>query len=213
MKANVLLLLATLGGAPLGSACGSEPAPAAPHETPEPTTAEAGAAGAAGTPASLGGEGGVTVGGQAAEDGGGSAEAAGAAGAPGAGGARANVCAEETRTVDYAPSLKASGSLGMTVTLVSSVPGPPVVGNNVWELLIEDEAGQPVVGAEVAVTPFMPDHRHGSPLAVVVTEGSDGYYRAKPLNFSMPGYWNTRVQVVTDTWQDTAAFKLCMAGQ
>lgn len=202
MKANVLLLLAIAGGAPLGSSCGVE-APSTTHRTAEPTTA----AGAAGAPASLGGEGGVSVGGQAAEGDGGSAEAAGA------GGATADVCAEETRTVDYAPSLTASGSLGTTVTLVRSVPGPPVVGNNVWELLVEDEAGQAVVGAEVAVTPFMPDHRHGSPLAVVVTERGDGYYRAKPLNFSMPGYWNTRVQVTTSAWQDTAAFKLCMAGQ
>src|SRR5437870_2414280 len=47
----------------------------------------------------------------------------------------------------------------VTVVLVESDPAPPVVrSDNTWWLKLTDSEGEPVLGAQLLVTPFMPKH-------------------------------------------------------
>lgn len=160
-----------------------------PEEGPLPTVS-GGAQGEAGA-------GGRSPGGTAAPDGasGGSAEADSGREAQGAGGyVGFSACEGETRAPTFRPGLEVEGA-SITVRVVSARPLQPIVGTNQWVLHVDDTNGVAVTGASVTVTPFMPDHGHGSPVRTVVSELRGGDYRASELFFSMPGYWQTRVQV------------------
>lgn len=129
--------------------------------------------------------------------------------AGGAGGAAQIACADEVRAVPYEAGLELASELGMRVTLVESRPAPHV-GDHAWTLQVVDVDGQPVVGASVKVSPFMPDHHHGSPLIAVAKERDDGLYVAEPVELIMPGYWRTTVRVTTEAWTDSVPIPLCI---
>jgi YtkA-like len=135
------------------------------------------------------------------------AGAGGEAGADGEGGAAP--CRNNPLVVDYQPDLTVTSTNGMTVRLTRSSPQPRV-GNHTWWFEISSQEGDPVVGATVRVTPFMPEHRHGSPLTAVVEERGEGAYEAHPVEFTMTGYWRTTIRVVTDDWTDAAVVPLCI---
>jgi hypothetical protein len=52
----------------------------------------------------------------------------------------------------------------------------------------------------------MPDHAHGSPQPVVVTEMGDGEYKLDPVNLFMAGYW----EVTISAEDDDIVFPLCV---
>lgn len=140
---------------------------------------------------------------------GGGSDSAGIGGAGGAGGFATIVCADETRAIPYRAGIEVTSELGLHVALLQSRPTPRV-GNLTWTLQVLDGDGEPVLGATVKVSPFMPDHHHGSPLIPAVAEQGQGVYVAKPINLTMPGYWHTTVRVTTDTWSDIAVIPLCI---
>lgn len=97
-------------------------------------------------------------------------------------------CQKDPRVDTYVANLvKTSGD--MKVTLVSSDPAPPVRGTNTWTIRVADGAGNPVTGAAINVTPFMPDHGHGTSVRAVVTPQADGTYTVAPVYLFMPGVW------------------------
>jgi YtkA-like len=127
-----------------------------------------------------------------------------------AGGFASIACADETRAVPYEAGLElASEELGLRLTLLESRPSPRV-GNLRWTLQVLDAEGETVNGATVKVSPFMPDHHHGSPLVPTVDESGDGVYVASPINLTMPGFWRTTVRVTTDAWTDIVIVPLCI---
>lgn len=133
----------------------------------------------------------------------------GAAGAA-AGGFASIACSDETRAVAYQPGLElVSEELGLRLTLLESRPSPRV-GNLRWTLQVLDAEGAPVTGATLKVSPFMPDHHHGSPLIPTVKESGEGVYVATPINLTMPGFWRTTVRVTTDAWTDVVIIPLCI---
>jgi hypothetical protein len=85
-----------------------------------------------------------------------------------------------------------SGPFDGEITLDSD---SPAVGDHEADLTLVDGAGDPLEGAEVQVTPFMPAHGHGSN-EVDATESKSGRYVAKALSLFMPGVWELRVHVV-----------------
>jgi hypothetical protein len=125
-------------------------------------------------------------------------------------------CERETRDDPYVPGRVVDGERGVfQVTLVASDPAPPDKGDNTWTLEVTERAGgQPVDGATIEITPFMPDHGHGTPIRAQVTAGgAPGVYRAGPVNTWMPGYWEVSVSVVgSDGRSDRVVFKLCIEG-
>lgn len=112
----------------------------------------------------------------------------------------------------YVANLSKPGrAAAFTFVLVASDPAPPARGTNMWTLRVLDAAGKAVTGAQVAVTPFMPAHGHGSPAApTVAARGED--YVVGGISLFMPGLWEVTVDATAGSVRDTAVFAFCVAG-
>lgn len=124
-------------------------------------------------------------------------------------------CQADPRGETYAPGLAHAGRKGaLNVTLLSSDPGPPVRGNNVWVIDVRDAAGAPAADLTMTVTTFMPDHNHGSAVRPKITPGaSPGQYRVDPVNLFMAGLWQITITVTNASQQpiDTVVFAFCVS--
>lgn len=100
----------------------------------------------------------------------------------------------------------------ITVELVDALPAPPAVRtDNTWWLKLTDSEGEPLLGAQLLVTPFMPAHQHGS-AEVVVEESGDGGYKLSPLELFMPGVWEIPMSITpTDGETSETTFRFCIA--
>jgi hypothetical protein len=136
----------------------------------------------------------------------------GACGDDGHGGESYN-CAAETRDDEFVMGLAKPGDASrLEFKLMSSDPAPPARGDNTWILQLTTRAAPvtPVTGADMTVTPFMPDHEHGSGKDVIVTPLTEpGQYRLAPVNLWMPGLWEITLQVSGATG-DRAVFRFCL---
>ena len=123
-------------------------------------------------------------------------------------------CATETRAETFTAGMSKVGSQGMvTFKLMSSTPAPPGRGNDTWEIDLVDSGGAPVTGAAVTVTPFMPDHNHGTSIKAQVTEPTPGHYVAAPVNFWMVGFYQITVKATPSGGNpDAAVFNFCIPG-
>jgi hypothetical protein len=122
-------------------------------------------------------------------------------------------CAMEQRDDEFVMGLTKTGASGqLAFRLVSSDPAPPSRGDNTWILELSTMAAPvtPVTGASMSVTPFMPDHEHGSGEDVIVTPmPGAGQYKLEPVNLWMPGLWEVTMQV-SGAQADRAVFKFCL---
>lgn len=134
------------------------------------------------------------------------------AGSTTSGTAPATGCAADTRKDIFTAGLtKPAGTY--TVKIVDATPGPPVKGTNAMTLEIRDAGGQPVDGATVTVTPFMPDHGHTSAVAPVVTPSGGGRYTVTKIYLSMAGLWKLTVGVQPPGGAlQEAVFQFCLDG-
>ncbi|MCS6915948.1 MAG: FixH family protein [Myxococcales bacterium] len=123
-------------------------------------------------------------------------------------------CADDPRADAYAANLVKDGSRGVyRFKLLESDPAPPAKGDNTWRLQLLDRAGSLVPGATLKLTPYMPDHGHGTPKSAVVTPASpEGTYTATPVNLFMPGLWEVTIEAQRGQDRDSAVFRFCIAG-
>lgn len=130
-------------------------------------------------------------------------------------------CEEDTRDDAFVAGIAKTGAAGFTLAIVDSLPAPPTKGDNVWSLELRDSGDVLMPGLALEAAPFMPDHGHGTVVPVLFTDDGDGSYTLNPVNFFMPGYWETTVTVVDqgetdseddDTDLDTMVFKFCVDG-
>jgi YtkA-like len=131
---------------------------------------------------------------------------------PGDDGAPVN-CAAETRDDDFAIGLEKLGAAGvLDFTLMSAEPAPPVRGDNTWVIQVTSiSGGAPAANASMTVTPYMPDHGHPSGKTVNVEAMPDaGQYKLTPLNFWMPGLWETTLDVTSGGGNDTVVLRFCI---
>jgi hypothetical protein len=123
-------------------------------------------------------------------------------------------CAIEDRDDDFLAGMAKTGAGGMTFTLTSATPSPPGRDDNTWVLDIATPTG-PFTGT-VTVVPFMPDHRHGTPVEVVVTPDPQmpGRFSAAPINLWMPSLWEITVRATPagGGTADSTVFRFCIAG-
>ncbi|HUQ04607.1 MAG TPA: hypothetical protein VM261_19035 [Kofleriaceae bacterium] len=122
-------------------------------------------------------------------------------------------CATEDRDDDYLAGMSKTGAGGMTFTLTSAAPSPPGRDDNAWVIDIATPSG-PFSGT-VTVVPFMPDHRHGTPVEVVVTPDpqTPGRFTAAPINLWMPSLWEITIRATpAGGTADSAVFRFCIAG-
>lgn len=108
----------------------------------------------------------------------------------------------QTYAVGLAPAVPGT----LDFKLMSADPAPPGFNDNTWVIQINQPAGgAAVTGARVSVTPFMPDHQHGT-LPVKVQELGNGQYKLTPVNMWMPGYW----EITITANSDSAVYKFCI---
>jgi len=72
-------------------------------------------------------------------------------------------------------------------------PNPPHVGEHRVVIML-DESADPLEGAAVMLSPWMPAHGHGS-TDVDAVEREPGVYVAEHVWLNMPGIWDLRVRV------------------
>lgn len=120
-------------------------------------------------------------------------------------------CAAETRDDTYVAGITKPGQNNkVSFKIVDAMPAPPARGDNVWTLELKTVGGTPIQGAAMIVTPFMPDHQHGTPTDVVIEPMQlEGQYKLSPVNMWMPGLWETTIQV-NGADADKAVFKFCI---
>ena len=122
-------------------------------------------------------------------------------------------CDLETRDDAYVANLEKAGTQ-VSVVLMESIPAPPRKDDNTWMIRIQDEAGAPLSGLSMVVTPWMPDHGHGTLDPPIVTELSEpGEYEVNPVDLRMPGLWEVTVEVADGTGlEDEVTFAFCVEG-
>ncbi|MDQ3333949.1 MAG: FixH family protein [Myxococcota bacterium] len=120
-------------------------------------------------------------------------------------------CAEEMRDEDFVAGMQKTGTSGKLVfTLVQATPAPPARFDNTWVVqLTSAGAAAPVTGATMVVTPHMPDHTHTPISDQGQAMPEAGKYQA-PVNFWMPGLWQTTIQATAGTDTDKAVFVFCV---
>lgn len=116
----------------------------------------------------------------------------------------------------FVVGLEKAGANGMLdYKMMSATPAPPARGDNSWVFQISTMTsgvvGNPLDGASLTVTPFMPAHQHGSPIQVQVSPMTDpGTYKLEPVNLWMPGVWETTIRAVSGTTSDTVVYRFCI---
>lgn len=100
----------------------------------------------------------------------------------------------------------------ITVELTNAEPSPPVVrSDNAWWLKLTDADGNPMSGATLLASPYMPKHQHGS-AEVVVEDLGEGEYRLSPIELIMPGVWEIPLSVTpADGEASETEFRFCIA--
>jgi hypothetical protein len=132
-------------------------------------------------------------------------------GAPAAADAAPRIpCADDPRTDAFALGMIKTGPAGLGVRIDAAEPAPPARFSNAWTVAVLDPAGAPAAGVAIAVQPFMPDHGHGTPVEVVVSELDGGRYRLEPLELWMPGLWEVRLELTGIEPTDRIVFRVCI---
>jgi hypothetical protein len=124
-----------------------------------------------------------------------------------------SACATDDRKDIYTAGLAKQTSGALSVKLMDASPAPPAKQSNTLTFVVTDAAGKPVDGATVSITPFMPDHGHGSSVKPTVTPMGGGTYDAKNVYLPMPGLWRLTVTVqMPDVAAQDVAFSFCIDG-
>lgn len=104
-------------------------------------------------------------------------------------------CGDADRYEPYVPGLEREGEAGAVVSLERAIPGPPEKGDNEWTLHVIDADGASMDDLELLVSPFMPDHGHGSPVDPIVTPGDEAGEYLVDLVFNMGGFWEVSISL------------------
>jgi hypothetical protein len=124
-----------------------------------------------------------------------------------------SACAKDSRADTYVAGLQKTGT-NLSVSLVDSMPSPPVKGTNAWTIEVKDMSGAPLDGATIVITPFMPDHNHGTSVTPVVSPKGGGSYGIANLYLFMPGLWQVTIDVTPmgSTEHRTVVYNICVDG-
>ncbi len=124
-------------------------------------------------------------------------------------------CSTIMGTDTFVVGLEHQGAAGLIdFKMMSAMPAPPARDDNTWiielDTMTNGVVGNPIDGATMTATPFMPSHQHGTPKQVVITPtGTTGQYQLSPVNMWMPGVWETTIKVSAPQ-SDTAVYKFCI---
>jgi hypothetical protein len=122
-----------------------------------------------------------------------------------------DVCASETRDDTYMLGLTKAGEQ-IQVRFVDAVPAPPARFENTWTVEVLDMDGMLLDDVSIEVTPFMPDHNHGTTVVTHVEPGENpGEYVFDPVSLHMAGLWEVTIDVtLADETTDSVVFAFCI---
>jgi len=112
----------------------------------------------------------------------------------------------------FAPGLVLAGAKGQVkVTLLQSEPQVLSKGDHQWRVMVSNANGAAMPDAVLAVTPFMPEHNHGTTVAAAVTKGAvPGEFVLNPVNLFMVGLWRVTIDVTDQAAEDSVVFRVCV---
>jgi len=84
-------------------------------------------------------------------------------------------------------------------------------GPNAFDLAVRDKNGKPVMAAEIALTPWMPQMGHGVWDKPTVTERPGGIYHVENVVVIMGGRWDLKVTIKKGNLVDRALFSYDVA--
>ena len=124
-------------------------------------------------------------------------------------------CVAAHRDEDYAVGLEHPGKSGqLDFKLMSATPAPPGFSDNTWILQINAMSGgvvgAPATGATLTVTPFMPDHAHGTLRVDVQPMPDAGQYKLSPITLWMAGLWEITIDVQAGSTRDSTVYRFCI---
>jgi YtkA-like len=124
-------------------------------------------------------------------------------------------CMTAMRGDIYTVGLERSGAGGaLDFKLMTATPSPPAFNDNTWVIQINTMTsgvvGNPATGASLIVTPFMPDHQHGTLKVNVEAMPDPGQYKLTPINMWMPGLWETTIEAQAGAVSDRVVYKFCI---
>lgn len=128
----------------------------------------------------------------------------------------ADDCTNDPRAETFFAGIDHHGDASsLDFVIVSADPAPPARPNNTWVLQVNGMSagvvGAPQTGVAMAVTPFMPDHQHGTPIPVnITTMPTAGQYQLSPINTWMPGLWTVTIQAQSGSVSDQTTFSFCI---
>lgn len=92
--------------------------------------------------------------------------------------------------------IPAVANAAWSVDYESSLEPIPINRMHSWEILVRDDNGEPVTGAEISVDGGMPFHDHGLPTRPRITEElGGGRYLLEGLRFHMAGEWEIKLTI------------------
>ena len=80
------------------------------------------------------------------------------------------------------------------------------VGINTINLIVHEQRDRDVTGAELTVTPWMPEMGHGVFSPLKVTEKGNGLYTVEDIALVMGGHWEFRVHIKWGSQEDNVVF-------
>ena len=130
-------------------------------------------------------------------------------------GTHSETCGETGET--YTAGMSHTGDLkAVEFVLVAADPAPPDKGENIFTVSISDVgSGVGIDGATVIVTPYMPEHGHGTNPADFGTEatGDAGTYQSEAIDLFMSGLWELTFSASSgDAVLDETTFTFCLEG-
>lgn len=127
--------------------------------------------------------------------------------------ANQTACQKDTRKDIYVAGLAKAGG-AINVKIMDSTPAPPAKLMNTLNIQVTDAAGKPIEKAAITVTPWMPDHSHGSAVTPVVTDKGGGAYTIDKIYYPMAGLWQLTLTVTAPgaAAPQDVVFKFCLEG-
>jgi len=88
---------------------------------------------------------------------------------------------------------------------LSSNEGLLKYGRNAVDVYVTDDKGRGVENAQIEITPWMPEHGHGTIWPPVVIEQEKGLYRTV-IPLIMIGHWELKIRIRKGDLQDGTTF-------
>ena len=94
------------------------------------------------------------------------------------------------------------------VVAIAPLADPIVIDKmHSWEVKVSSPAGEPLDHARIVVGGGMPQHGHGLPTQPRITrELGNGRYLMEGMKFSMPGWWEIKLDVQSVNGADKVTF-------